>query len=92
MTEYKTVLVVPWWKKERMLSKGSGAAVITPYESVPCVKADVILMDSELKHEWDEMMDHWFHECLMHRMGPWGTYVAWCHETDPKEMSPDAEA
>lgn len=92
MTEQKTVLVVPWWKKERMLNKGSGAAVITPYEHVPCVQADVILMDAELKHEWDERMDDWFHGTLLHRMAPSGTYVAWCSETDPKNMAPDAQA
>ena len=90
---YKVIIVVPWWKKQKMLDKGEGsAAVIAPFEHVPCVRADAIIMDSELKHLWDEHMDEWFHGCLLHRMGPWGTYVAWGTETDPKEMKPDAKA
>jgi len=46
------------------------------------------MMDVELKHEWDELMDEWFHEDVVPCLGAEGGYIAWCREQE--QETPDA--
>jgi hypothetical protein len=86
----QVLLVVPWWKKPRFFDRSPDAYVVHPYEDLPLKDfvVDMIMMDVELKHEWDELMDEWFHEDVVPCLGAEGGYIAWCREQE--QETPDA--
>ena len=85
------LLIVPWFKKTKVVEKNSETVhVIQDFEIPPHDKFfDAIMVDVELKNEWAEEMDEWFHEDILpfltsNQGGP----VVWCRESEQEQ--PDA--
>ena len=54
--------------------------VVTPCSTVLGHRARFMLLDEDLKHEWDFHIDQWYHEQLLLRVHPDMEYFGWVRE------------
>ena len=93
MNDAKVLLIVPFWKKAHMMPNPDYPAFIAqPFEDLPkALKLHGVMVDQDLKHEWAEDLDTWFHTVIVNRMRTQGGPIMWCSETEKSDL-PDANS
>ena len=83
MKTLKLLVVVPWWKYPRLskLKQRDDIMLTHPYGALPGNKCQLVMMDRELQHEWDEFMDEWFYENL-YPLAVDRSAFQWCSEIE----------
>lgn len=84
----KFVIITTEARREEIADRGDGSvAVVCPMDFCPAVDVDGIMVDVELKHEWDFDVDQWFHEHALPQFASNGAPVYWVKDQQDANSS-----